>query len=129
MMPLWLGLLPLLSIIGPWTYHSDFPHGLTGWMSFPLAQDIGFDPTIAVENVDGEYELIREGGGVIRPMRFIARSGTRVTLRYKVDFPASLPRFHMVLAGEDGHRYVSPLPATNGQHEVTVTGRQFGIST
>src|SRR5438309_7798034 len=76
----------------PWTFRSDFQHGLTGWMSYPLPQDLGFDPTLSVEKSAGGWELIREvvsAGqkririGVVRPIRFIARPQTRVTFTYR----------------------------------------------
>ena len=28
----------------PWTFREDFRHGIPGWMSYPLAQDVGYDP-------------------------------------------------------------------------------------
>src|SRR5690349_14030490 len=70
--------------------------GLTGWMSFPLAQDIGFDPTLNLE----DNQLIRDGSGLIRPMRFVTEAGTRITATYKAD-----AQLRLVLAAKNGRRY------------------------
>ena len=36
----------MLHALAPWTFRADWSGGFSGWMSFPLAQDIGYDPTL-----------------------------------------------------------------------------------
>src|SRR5688572_4144918 len=71
--------------IVPWDFRADFGRGLFGWMSFPLFQDIGFDPTIITRREGSDVVLFRElrsygekrlAVGVIRPISFIARPAT-----------------------------------------------------
>ena len=44
----------------PWTYHADWSGGYSGWMSFPLAQDVGYDPSIYVEKEGGRSVLFHK---------------------------------------------------------------------
>ncbi|HEU4983550.1 MAG TPA: hypothetical protein VFT88_12785, partial [Acidobacteriaceae bacterium] len=32
--------------MAPWTYRADWSGGFSGWMSYPLAQDVGYDPSL-----------------------------------------------------------------------------------
>ena len=103
----WAGALLLCAAAAqcaPWTFRADFHHGFNGWMSYPLPQDIGFDPSLTVEEQAGESVLVREvasagerelSTGFIRPLHCFAGSATRVRLRYAgkwVSLSLSLPQ-------------------------------------
>ena len=92
------GCLPVLVLCGsavaanraPWTFRADFSYGLNGWMSYPLPQDIGFDPSLWVDQSAAGPMLIRQvesvgqaslRAGFIRPLHFLADNRTRVRLR------------------------------------------------
>ena len=117
----------------PWTFRSDFQHGLTGWSSYPLPQDLGFDPTLSVEKSAAGWELIREvvsAGqkrlriGVVRPIRFIARPQMRITVSYR----STALHLRLILAGKDGRRFEARIPSGNLSQEFTVEGKQFGLA-
>jgi hypothetical protein len=54
-----------------WTFREDFSHGIPGWVSFPLSQDVGYDPTIYTTQVGGSPLLVRDmtsyGQRLLRP--------------------------------------------------------------
>jgi hypothetical protein len=117
----------------PWTFRSDFQHGLTGWMSYPLPQDLGFDPTLSVEKSATGWELIREVVsvgqkrmkiGVVRPIGFIARAETRITILYRTTFP----QLRLTLAGKDGRRFEARIAGGKGSREVRIAGNQLGLT-
>jgi hypothetical protein len=115
-----------------WSYRADFQHGFSGWMSFPLAQDIGFDPTLAVENAELIREVTSAGQkrlrlGMFRPMHFVARAETRLRIRYRAELTAASVRMRAILSSEDGRRYESDIPSGTGSHEISLSGTQLGI--
>ena len=122
--------------IVPWDFRADFGRGLFGWMSFPLFQDIGFDPTIITRREGSDVVLFRElrsygekrlAVGVIRPINFIARPATRIRLRYTLRWASSEATFGLILAGEDGKKYRATLPAADGTHSASVSGAQLAV--
>jgi hypothetical protein len=134
-MPRWIAALLVCTAASaaPWTFRADFQHGFNGWMSYPLPQDIGFDPTLSVEQSILVRQVASAGQsrlstGVIRPLHFTASAGARIRLRYTAEWPSAGATLKLLLAGEDGKRYEAPLPAS-GAHEVTVTGRDLHLPT
>jgi hypothetical protein len=129
----WLGALAFCSaaFAAPWTFRTDFQHGFDGWMSYPLPQDVGFDPTLVAEHgvlirqvaSAGESRL---STGLIRPLHFEAAAGSKVQLRYAAEWPSEGAALKLILAGADGRRYEAPLPAS-GAHEVTVSGADLHL--
>lgn len=129
----WIGALLLCSAASaaPWTFRADFQHGFNGWMSYPLPQDVGFDPTLVAEHgvlirqvtSAGESRL---STGLIRPLHFTAGAGARLHLRYSAEWPSSGATLRLILAGVDGRRYEAPLPAT-GTQDVTIAGRELHL--
>ena len=122
--------------IVPWDFRADFRHGLFGWMSFPLFQDIGFDPTIITRREGSDVVLFRElrafgeqrlSIGVIRPISFIARPATRIRLRYTLRWASPEATFGLILAGEDGKKYRASLPAGDGTHSAAIGGAQLAV--
>ncbi|HZQ44851.1 MAG TPA: heparinase II/III family protein [Acidobacteriaceae bacterium] len=124
--------------LAPWTFRADWSGGFSGWMSFPLAQDIGYDPTLYTVKLGDSAELrhnfVSHGEpapwfGFIRPLRFTADAHTRLTLRYQLDLTAALAQPEIMLVGVDGHHYAAALVAGNGDHSVTITGAQLHLTT
>src|SRR5579872_2473420 len=129
----WVAALVLCSTASaaPWRFRADFHHGFNGWMSYPLPQDIGFDPTLVTE----QGVLIRQvasvgesrlSAGFIRPLHFVAGANARVRLRYTAEWPSPGATLKLIFAGVDGRRYEAPLPAA-GTHEATVTGAALDL--
>jgi len=119
-----------------WTFRADFSRGLSGWMSFPLAQDIGFDPSLYTVRDDGRAMLVRDVEplgrqrlqlGVIRPLECIAGARAAVELEYALASAGQVSAFDLVLAAADGHRYTALLPLARGLQHVRITGNQLGL--
>ena len=121
----------------PWTFHADWSGGFSGWMSFPLAQDIGYDPTLYTVKLGDtaalRHNFISHGEpnpwfGFIRPLSFTADARTRVALRYRLDLTTALAQPEIMLVAADGHHYTAPLAAGNGDHSVSITGAQLHLA-
>jgi len=120
----------------PWVFRADFAHGLTGWMSFPLAQDIGFDPTLYTIKDGSRTVLVRQvkalgqkqfSLGVIRPLEFFAGPQTRIQFEYSLGVAGDLTTLQIILAGANGRRYWAALPREVGSHAVTVSAAQLKL--
>lgn len=122
--------------MGPWVFRADFAHGLTGWMSFPLVQDIGFDPSLFTATENGAAVLVRKIEprgqrklelGVIRPLKFFASARAEVQLSYALSVSGRLASLQIIMAGADGYRYAASLPRGPGDHAIVLTGMQFAL--
>lgn len=137
-----LAMLPLLTRAAdvPWTFTAGFASGYNGWMSYPLPQDIGYDPSLFTDAGAGPHghtvALVRQveshgearlALGVIRPLPFRAGAAARLHLVYRLRLHAPLTHWHLIFAAHNGRRYTLPLPATPGLHTVDVTGTQLGL--
>jgi hypothetical protein len=120
----------------PWTFHEDFSHGIPGWVSFPLFQDVGYDPTVYTKEVNGSSVLVRDmisyGArvlrvGLVRPLRFHAAPSSSFRIVYSFETCGKLMGIRLSLGARDGRRYNSPLSSQPGEHEVQVEGRQLEI--
>ncbi|HEV2577345.1 MAG TPA: heparinase II/III family protein [Acidobacteriaceae bacterium] len=126
------------SALAPWIFHADWSGGFSGWMSFPLAQDIGYDPTLYTVKV-GETTALQHNFnshgeptswfGFIRPLCFTADARTRLVVRYRLDLSAALAEPELIFVGLDGHRHTTPLPGGNGEHNLAITGAQLHLAT
>ena len=126
-----VGAVQLRAAEAPWRFTARFASGFSGWMSYPLAQDTGYDPGLYTERSGGAVVLVREvrahgqqrlAMGVIRPLEFHAGPQTRIRMSYRLRLTAPLTNWSLVLAGRDGHRYTVGLPAGSGQHTVEISG-------
>ena len=125
------------SALAPWTFRADWSGGFSGWMSFPLAQDIGYDPTLYTEKLGDavalRHNFLSHGEpnpwfGFIRPLKFTADARTRVAVSYHLDLTGALVLPEIMLVGADGHHYTAPLVAGNGDHSVVITGAQLHLA-
>ena len=122
----------------PWTLRADWSGGYSGWMSFPLAQDIGFDPSIYTEKRGTSTALIHNflshgesqaWFGLIRPATFLAGPAAHIELQYRLEIAGARSEFELILVGGNGHKYFAALPSGDGEHEVQITGAELGLST
>lgn len=114
-----------------WHFQEDFSHGIPGWQSFPLVQDIGYDPSLRTIHLGGyavlERKIIAEGQknlriGLLRPLRFYATSLASFDLGYATHVSGRLTGLTFTLAASDGSRYRTGLPSTPGPHEIHIKG-------
>jgi hypothetical protein len=123
--------------LAAWTYRANWDGGFSGWMSFPLAQDVGYDPTLYVEKQKSgaalRHNFISHGEpepwfGMVRPLAFFADAHSQITLRYRLKLACPITQMELLLAGADGNRYSAPLPSEAGEHSVTVTGTALRLN-
>jgi hypothetical protein len=112
-------------LIEPFSMREDFQGDSLGqWASYPPPQDIGYEPSLSPTSdfgAPGGRSLMR----VVRPNRagplrfgFIKRQkilmaeGTRLSFTYQLRSPASDDFIEIGLAGRDGYRYTTKIPAT-----------------
>lgn len=147
---IWVGLVLLLAssppvaaagtppaqTLSPWAFRANFANGLTGWMSFPLAQDIGFDPTLYTEREASRTVLVREVTplgrkrlllGIIRPLNCYADPATKIQFQYSLRLAGRVAVMEMIFAGANGRRYTYALPRGPGIHTMVVTGAELGL--
>ena len=119
-----------------WQYRADWSGGFAGWMSFPLAQDVGYDPSLYTENQGNRTVLLRDVKshgeprlwiGFLRPLKFTAGPQMSCAIDYEFHAPAPVTGLSIQFGAADGHQYSLPLPGTNGEHRVRITGAQLGL--
>lgn len=105
-------------------------------MSFPLAQDVGFDPSIYTEVVDTRHVLVRdviaEGQGKLRvgfikPISFRVTQSSILHLKYEIKMSGAPGPAEFIVGAESGRTYSRPIPANNGEHAIDISGSMLGI--
>jgi hypothetical protein len=119
-----------------WTFREDFGNGIPGWMSYPLVQDVGYDPTLWTQVRHGRAELVRqipsEGErrlevGIVKPLHFYADRNSSILLTYQLRMGGQVRGVQLLLAAEDGRLFAASLPPASGWHGVTVTGEMLEL--
>lgn len=120
----------------PWSDAEDFSKGIPGWTSFPLAQDIGYDPSIYTEPKNNPRALVRDiiaGGqdklrvGVVKPIRFRVTPKSSFHLRYAINMSGAHGPAELILGTESGRKFAAAIPADNGDHAVDISGAQLQV--
>jgi hypothetical protein len=105
-------------------------------MSFPLSQDVGYDPTIYIAQVAGSPALVRDATshgerllrvGMARPMMFHVTPSSSFRIVYNLETCAKIMGLHFTLGVVDGRRYNRSLSFQPGAHDAEVYGRQLEI--
>jgi hypothetical protein len=119
-----------------WTFREDFSKGIPGWMSFPLAQDVGYDPSIYTSMFQGAPTLVADviaAGqrklhiGMARPLRFHATPASALEFAYDLSASGRITRVMLTLGDRDGKRHMAAVPAIPGHHRVRVDGHTLGL--
>ncbi len=119
-----------------WTWATDFSHGIRDWLSYPLAQDIGFDPGLYTTNLNGCRCLVRDVKsygqdtlhiGLIKPLSFHVMRESRFNLTYQLKVSGTVETATIMLAAENGKLYKALLPHVSGTNSVTVRGISLGV--
>ena len=134
--PLPPGASPRASEFARWTFREDFSHGISGWVSFPLSQDVGYDPTIYTTQVGGASVLVRNRTsygerllrvGMARPLMFHVTPSSTFRIRYDLEACGEIMGVHLTLGAKDGRRYNHSLSFQSGVHDAQVDGRQLEV--
>lgn len=124
------------STLTHWTFKEDFNHGIPGWVSYPLFQDVGYDPTIYTKEVRGSAVLVRDmvsNGerlqrvGMIRSLKFHMGQSASFRIIYELETCGQLQDLRLVLGDTKRRRNSYVLPFEPGAHDVRIDGRQLGL--
>lgn len=112
----------------PYTMREDFQGDTLGqWASYPPAQDVGYEPSLAPTSqygAPGGRSLMRvvkpnlPGAlrfGFIKKIRIILSDGAGVSFAYRVNTPTTAAQIEIGLAGTNGNLYTKRLPAQTGR--------------
>lgn len=121
-----------------WTFREDFSKGIPAWMSFPLAQDVGYDPTIytvlrsggavLVRDIVAQYDEHQLRMGMIRPLSFHATAASEFRLEYSLQTSGRIARAKLTIGSVSGKQYTSDLPPQTGRQQVQISGNTLGIA-
>ncbi|MGH9469839.1 MAG: heparinase II/III domain-containing protein [Terriglobia bacterium] len=119
-----------------WSFEENFRSGIPGWISYPLAQDEGYDPSIYTADIDGSPALVRDviaygqrvlRVGMLRPIRFYATPATAVDLKYELKACDPVTSARVILAATSGRKYIAAIPSSAGAHTLRLGGERFGL--
>jgi hypothetical protein len=105
-------------------------------VSFPLSQDVGYDPTIYTKEMGGSPVLVRDvisyGArllrvGLVRPLRFHVSPSSSFRLVYDFETCGKIIGIRLVLGAMDGRRYNHSLSFQPGVQRVQVEGLQLEV--
>lgn len=105
-------------------------------MSFPLSQDVGYDPSLYVETQGAHNVLIhnfishgetRPQFGLIRPLEFSAGREMSIEIGYSLNTAGALRDPVLMLVGARGYLYSAPLPPGDGRHMVQLSGSDLKL--
>jgi hypothetical protein len=120
----------------PWTFREDFSHGIPGWISFPLPQDVGYDPSLHTTAAAGSPALVRDVAahgekllrvGLLRTLRFHVTPSSSFRIVYDLAVCGKLSSLALTLGTVDARRYKHSLPSLAGRQEARLLGREFQI--
>jgi hypothetical protein len=120
----------------PWIFHEDFQSGIAGWISFPLPQDVGFDPSLYVGKVEGSPVLVRNvisrsedrlRVGLLRQLHFLGTPASIFEVTYRVEVGGAATGASLVIVSADGRKYETAIPPGHGQHSARISGDQLHL--
>lgn len=122
--------------LSPWHFVDDFSAGIPAWTSYPLAQDVGYDPSLYTAPGDGHRVLVRDmiadgqrhlRVGILKPLHFRITPATTIRLHYEIQMAGRPGPAELTVATKSGHKYSALLPAGNGAHTVELRGTSMGV--
>ena len=129
--------LPETTHFANWSFHEDFSKGLPGWISFPLSQDVGYDPSIYTAERAGSSVLVRDviaqgehqlRLGMLRPLLFHATPASVFLLKYSLQAAGRVLKANFTVSSVAGKRYAAALPSATGEQELQIDGRALGFA-
>ena len=119
-----------------WAFQTNFSGGIAGWMSYPLPQDVGYDPTLYTSRAGGSPVLVRDVVahgerflkiGMIRQLGFRVIPSSSILINYDLEVCGRIKRAEFSLGAANGKLYTHPLPVEAGKHTVKLGGAELGI--
>lgn len=115
--------VPAAKLTQPYSLREDFQGDSLGqWASYPPAQDVGYEPSLAPTSrydAPGGRSLMRVVRpnrpsalrfGFIRKIRIVVNDGARLSFAYRLNAPAAGSQIELGLAGTNGNLYTRKLP-------------------
>ncbi|MES2221077.1 MAG: heparinase II/III family protein [Acidobacteriota bacterium] len=105
-------------------------------MSYPLPQDVGYDPSIYTEPINDSHVLVRDviaNGqqtvrvGLVKPIRFRITPESIIHLRYEIEMGGIVGPLEFTVGTESGQTYLAFLPTGNGEHVIDIPGSMLRI--
>ncbi|MDE3181183.1 MAG: hypothetical protein KGM47_16185, partial [Acidobacteriota bacterium] len=118
-----------------WVFQTDFSRGIPGWVSYPLAQDEGFDPTLyttsgsapaLVRDVTAQGQNVLRIG-LLRPLQFRAAPYSIFEIDYSLETGGHVLAANFKLAAADGRTYVASIQPGPGDHRFEISGARLGV--
>jgi hypothetical protein len=119
------------SLIEPFMLTDDFEgDGLGQWASYPPAQDVGYEPSLAPTTdyqAEGGRAIMRvwqpvhDGPlrlGFIKHVPFTVSAGVRIAMRFRLEPIAASATIEVALAGADGRRYMGRVVAASDRWQL-----------
>ncbi|MGH9616134.1 MAG: heparinase II/III domain-containing protein [Acidobacteriaceae bacterium] len=119
-----------------WNFQEDFSRGIPGWMSFPLAQDVGYDPSIYTEPMNARRVLVRdvvaEGQrtirvGMLKPMHFRITPESMIRLKYEIEMSGNVGPANFIVGTKSGRKFSVSIPSGNGEHKIEIQGSSLRV--
>jgi hypothetical protein len=120
-----------------WHIEDRFENGIPSWQSYPLSQDIGYDPSLYTSKVATQTvlrrDVISEGQevqevGLIRSLSFRLTGSTRIEFSYSITLSGQPVSAKIILASRSGARYEASLPiVATVQNRAVVDGNHFHV--
>lgn len=120
-----------------WHFSEDFGKGIPAWMSYPLAQDVGYDPSIYISKEAGRVALVRDviahgerwlRFGMIRPLCFRATPSSTFQFEYRLEPNGEVEKVAFTLNSKAGRQYTALLPVQKGYQKIQLAGQSFGLA-
>ncbi len=114
-----------------WSFVEDFNTGIPAWMSYPLPQDVGYDPSIYTEPINDRHVLVRDviaNGqqtvrvGLVKPIRFRITPESIIHLKYEIEMGGTVEPVEFTVGTESGQKYSAVLPTENGKYGIDIPG-------
>ncbi|MGH9698829.1 MAG: heparinase II/III domain-containing protein [Candidatus Acidiferrales bacterium] len=120
----------------PWRFQEDFHTGIPSWISFPLSQDVGYDPSIYTIQLEGNPVLVRNAisrgeenlrVGVLRQLHFLATPASVFEITYRLEMGGTITRTSFLVASDDGKKYETTLSVDPGKHTERISGERLHV--
>lgn len=120
----------------PWQSQEDFHTGIPSWISFPLSQDVAYDPSIYTIQLEGHPALVRNAisrgeedlrVGLLRQLHFLATPASVFEIAYRLEMGGTVTRASFLVASDDGKKYETTLSVDPGKHTERISGERLHL--
>jgi hypothetical protein len=113
-----------------------FDRGIPSWQSYPLAQDVGYDPSVYTEP-GASFALVRDVVnfgekedeiGLIRSLHFNTSGRLTISIGYATHLAGEPVSAQLLVTTKDGHKYETKLPVhADGKESLVISGDELKL--